>query len=206
MFVYIILSLFSMFSFACNNEMTSVINIDTSKVLTQVDERFLSVALGMINKNWKQLDLNNPRVINMAKALSPAFLRLGGTGADLATFDKTRMSNDIPQFGSFKNRPQNDGNDKHRIKDECHKINLRLQKSRKNVTITQNDWIDLNSFTQKVNWTLLFDVNVILKRADGCWDSSNFQKLLEFSSSSGYSPIAWELGMIYGSCILILDD
>ena len=200
MFVYIILSLFSMFSFACNNEMTSVINIDTSKVLTQVDERFLSVALGMINKNWKQLDLNNPRVINMAKALSPAFLRLGGTGADLATFNKSRMSNDIRQFDYFENKSQKD-----RIKDECHEINLRLQKSRENVTITPKDWIDLNSFTKKVNWTLLFDVNVILQRADGCWDSSNFQKLLEFSSSSGYSPIAWELGMIYGSCILILD-
>ena len=189
-----------MFSLSCNTEMTAVINIDTSKVLAQVDERFLSVALGMINKNWKQLDLNNARVINMAKALSPAFLRLGGTGADLATFNKTRMSNDIRQLDRFGNRSQKDGNAKHRTKDECDEIELKLHKSRKNVTITQNDWIDLNLFTKKVNWTLLFDVNAILKRADGCWDSSNFKKLLEFSSSLGYSPIAWELGMIYGSC------
>ena len=98
MFICNISSLFLILALSSNIEMTSIVNIDTNKVLAQVDERYLSVALGMINKNWKQLDLNNARVINMAKALSPAFLRLGGTGADLATFNKTRMSNDIRQL------------------------------------------------------------------------------------------------------------
>ena len=80
-------SLFLILALSSNIEMTSIVNIETNKVLAQVDERYLSVALGMINKNWKQLDLNNPRVINMAKAILPEFIRLGGFGADLATFN-----------------------------------------------------------------------------------------------------------------------
>ena len=100
MFTCMISSLFLIIFLSSNVEMTSVVKIDTSKIIAQVDERYLSVALGMINKNWKQLDLNNQRVINMAKALAPAFVRLGGTGADLATFNdsETQDSNEINKF------------------------------------------------------------------------------------------------------------
>ena len=196
MFTCMISSLFLIIFLSSNVEMTSVVKIDTSKIIAQVDERYLSVALGMINKNWKQLDLNNQRVINMAKALTPAFVRLGGTGADLATFNdsETQDSNEINKF-----RNPKDSLSKHKAREVngCEDLNLKLQKVRKNFTITKDDWMDLNVFAQKVNWTLLFDVNVILKRSDGCWDSSNYQKLLEFSSNLRYGPIAWELGIFY---------
>ena len=185
MFLFLILALSS------NIEMTSIVNIETNKVLAQVDERFLSVALGMINKNWRQLDLHNPRVINMAKALSPAFIRLGGTGADLATFNQTKSSNEVSELKTDKDVSLENNNRNYR---DCRDISQQLQKKRKNITITRDDWIDLNRFTAKVNWTLLFDVNVILKRADGCWNSNNFQELLKFSSGLNYGPIAWELG------------
>ena len=162
--------------------MISVVELDTTKLLTKVDPRYLSVALGMIHKNWEQLDFNNRRVINMASALSPAYVRLGGTGADLAIFDDTAA-------------------DTNRLKLDrtsiCDDLDLKLHKLRKNFTFNREDWKSLNEFTKRVNWTLLFDVNVILKRSDGCWNSSNFRKLLKFSYSLGYNPIAWELGIIY---------
>ena len=203
MFTCMISSLFLIIFLSSNVEMTSVVKIDTSKIIAQVDERYLSVALGMINKNWKQLDLNNQRVINIAKALAPAFVRLGGTGADLATFNdsETQDSNVINKFRSPK-----DSLSKHKAREVngCEDLNLKLQKVRKNVTITKDDWMDLNVYAHKVNWTLLFDVNVILKRSDGCWDSSNYQKLLEFSSNLRYGPIAWELGIFINYIAFIL--
>ena len=132
MFIYVISILFSILVPSNVVEMTSIVNIDTSKVLAQVDERYLSVALGMINKNWKKLDLNNERVINMAKALSPAFIRLGGTGADLATFNETHESNYIPEIYDSPNISPKD-----KVKDNgyCRNIELNLQKNRKNVTM-----------------------------------------------------------------------
>ena len=171
--------------------MTSV-DLDTTNILTSVDTRYLSIALGLINKNWKQLDLNNRRVINMAKALSPAYVRLGGTGADLAIFNDSEISNEV---NNFKHHTGNIHKKYIEMPDNCKDLDITLHKIRKNVTITKEDWISLNEFAKKVNWTLLFDVNVVLKRSDNCWDSSNFRKLLKFSSSLGYSPIAWELGI-----------
>ena len=191
MFICNTSSLFLILALSSNIEMTSIVNIETKKVLAHVDERYLSVALGMINKNWKQLDLNSPRVITMAKALSPAFIRLGGTGADLATFNQTKSSNEVSELKTDKDVSLENNNRNYR---DCRDISQQLQKKRKNITITRDDWIDLNRFTAKVNWTLLFDVNVILKRADGCWNSNNFQELLKFSSGLNYGPIAWELG------------
>ena len=199
MFICNISSLFLILALSSNIEMTSIVNIETNKVLAQVDERYLSVALGMINKNWKQLDLNNPRVINMAKALSPAFIRLGGTGADLATFNQTKSSNEVSELKTYKDVSLENNNRNYK---DCRELRQKFQKNRKNITITREDWIDLNLFTNKVNWTLLFDVNVILKRADGCWNSNNFQELLKFSSGLNYGPIAWELGIIYDIIIL----
>ena len=188
----ITLNVMFIFGLCCHVDMTTVVDLDTTKILTSVDTRYLSIALGMINKNWKQLDFSNRRVINMAKALSPAYVRLGGTGADLAIFNDSEISNEA---NNFKHHIDNSHKGNIERPDTCKDLDIKLHKIRKNVTITKEDWISLNEFTKKVNWTLLFDVNVVLRRSDSYWDSSNFQKLLKFSSSLGYSPIAWELGI-----------
>ena len=179
--------------------MESVVELDTTELLTKVDPRYLSVALGMLHKNWKQLDFSNQRVINMARALSPAYVRLGGTGADLAIFDES-LGNQIPQKSKIElkhTKYVTHGLQLNQINKgrDCEKLNL--LNPRKNFTFSKEDWIGLNNFTKNVNWTLLFDVNAVLKRSDGCWSSSNFRKLLNFSSSLGYKSIAWELGIIY---------
>ena len=193
-FIMITLTWMFIIGFCSHVKMTSIIDLDTSKLLTKVDPRYLSVALGMINKNWKELDLKNQRVINMAKALSPAFVRLGGTGADLAIFDDTKKTNEI---SSSQHLNQNHQNHSPKNVDSCNALDLDLHKVRKNFTFTKEDWVALNEFTKHANWTLLFDVNVILKRKDGCWDATNFRKLLKFSYSMGYKHIAWELGIKY---------
>ena len=54
----------------------------------EVDARFLSEAIDshLIAERWKDFNFSSKRVLNMARALAPAYLRIGGTAADLLTF------------------------------------------------------------------------------------------------------------------------
>ena len=65
--------------------------LDMEGVLYEVDPEFLSVTIdaSQIRENWKAINFTAPRVINMAKGLNPAMLRVGGTSADFLLFDET---------------------------------------------------------------------------------------------------------------------
>ena len=77
-----------LFIISTTSSLHSSIAIDLTQCVTQVDPRFLSVALDshIVAEGWKNFDFKSPRVLNMARALSPAYLRLGGTAADLLFF------------------------------------------------------------------------------------------------------------------------
>ena len=67
------------------------IRLDMEGVVYEVDPGFLSVTIdaGQIHQNWQSINFTSPRVINMAKALNPAMLRVGGTSADFLLFKET---------------------------------------------------------------------------------------------------------------------
>ena len=57
------------------------------------------------------------------------------------------------------------------------------------------DWILLNEFAQYVNWSILFDVNVLIRNKEkDRWSPSNARKLMKFSVLRGYTNLTWELG------------
>ena len=57
------------------------------------------------------------------------------------------------------------------------------------------DWILLNEFAQYVNWSILFDVNVLKRnKQKDKWSPSNARKLMKFSVLHGYTNLTWELG------------
>ena len=64
--------------------------VDSSRVHWETDPRFLSVAIDshVVQERWKNFDFNSGRVRAMARALAPAYLRLGGTAADLLIFQE----------------------------------------------------------------------------------------------------------------------
>ena len=64
-------------------------DVSQLQAVGSVSEMFLSVAIDshVVAERWKNFDFNSEKVLNMASALSPAYLRLGGTAADLLTFD-----------------------------------------------------------------------------------------------------------------------
>ena len=65
--------------------------LDIFVPLSEVDRQFLSVTIdaGDISSNWSGINFTAPRIVNMAKALNPAVLRVGGTSGDYLLFNQT---------------------------------------------------------------------------------------------------------------------
>ena len=89
----------------------SKLSIDVFNKVAQVDPKFLSVAIDshVVAERWKNFDFDSDRVLNMAKALAPAYLRLGGTAADLLTFkEKLTSKESIGNFVEIRSRSSRD--------------------------------------------------------------------------------------------------
>ncbi|CAG2247457.1 HPSE [Mytilus edulis] len=66
---------------------TTNVKIDTDRVIETVSDRFLSVTIdtSTIQANWATLNLSSPKVQILAKALSPCYLRVGGSSGRLSS-------------------------------------------------------------------------------------------------------------------------
>ena len=76
-----------------SNSINSVdVRVDLSRVNRTVHSDFLSVTIdaSLIRSNWHGVDLKLPRLINMAKALAPCTLRVGGTSGDFILYSVSR--------------------------------------------------------------------------------------------------------------------
>ena len=60
--------------------------------------------------------------------------------------------------------------------------------------MTGQDWIQLNEFAKYVNWSMLFDLNVLKRNGRGQWSPKNARKLMKFCVKYGFTNITWELG------------
>ena len=67
------------------------IQLDVSAPISEVDPQFLSVTIdaGDISRNWSGITFTAQRIINMARGLVPAMLRVGGTSGDFLIFNTT---------------------------------------------------------------------------------------------------------------------
>ena len=90
---YLLMRLWPLFSLVSASGEGKRLSIDVFTKVAQVDPKFLSVAIDshVVAERWKNFDFHSDRVLNMAKALAPSYLRLGGTAADLLTF-KEKLS------------------------------------------------------------------------------------------------------------------
>lgn len=85
--------------------------------------------------------------------------------------------------------------------------------------MSETSWDSIHRFTQKVGWTLIFDLNS-LYRTDGVWNSSNAEALIKYSIKKNYSMAGWELGngtevtvsykcwqySFWTSCMIIIEN
>ena len=65
--------------------------LDTSFPVATVDPEFLSVTLGAQHcRKWSRIiNFTAPRILNMASALKPAMLRVGGAAEDFVIFNES---------------------------------------------------------------------------------------------------------------------
>jgi heparanase 1 len=153
------------------------LKISTNKAISNISDKFLSVAIdtGQIRNNFGKLNFTSTKVENLAKALSPCYLRVGGTASDFLKFSpSSNNSQHYKQYDIFSSGP--DPNEKPFV----------------NFTMSAEQWDQLNIFVAKVDWSLIFDLNSMLRK-NGNWSPENAQLLLNYTSMKGYKIAGWEL-------------
>ncbi|MCB9478146.1 MAG: hypothetical protein H6683_00550 [Deltaproteobacteria bacterium] len=159
--------------------------LDLDDAFTRVDPRFLSVAVDssqVVGGNWwsesgevevgvggtrvAPFDFGRERLRNMARALAPAYLRIGGSEADKLYYD---MSDDPVA------EPPNE---------------------KYEFVFTDNFMAGIDHFAKAVGFDVFFTVNAGAGPRDEnkAWTTDNARKLLSHVRRKGYDVAVWELG------------
>ncbi|XP_038058596.1 heparanase-like isoform X2 [Patiria miniata] len=129
-------------------------------------ERFLSVAVdtNSLNKHWMHFNFSSAKLQTMTRALSPAYLRLGGRAGDFLIF-KNPCDGSEPSTGDTG------------VEDPL-------------TYLCPQDWDDINNFCSDTGLKLIFGLNLLLRTEAGGWDPDNAEHLLDYNTHD----VAWELG------------
>lgn len=167
------------------------IDINLTTAIAEVDERYLSVTLdsGIIRYRWQEWNFRSKRLRTLAAALSPCYLRLGGTDADFMVF------NPQERVGNHLRLNRNDHMKVHDMQlDTCDGWKYCKPKNTTKFTMTREDWDNINMFSMDVGWRMLFDFNVLLSNGSD-WSPTNARKLLQYTAHRNYATnIDFELG------------
>ncbi|XP_029166615.1 heparanase-like [Nylanderia fulva] len=152
---------------------TNVLHLDLRQPLMHtVSDKFLSFGLDTsLLRMMNELPVRQEKFINLARHLSPAYVRVGGTSADCLIFDQDQ----IVQSSSEKILSPVDGQDI------------------SNFTISGADLLAIYNFTEKSKLRMIFDLNVLLRNSDGSWNDTNAQKIITFAKNQGLE-LDWQLG------------
>ncbi|KAK0097774.1 hypothetical protein PV326_013813 [Microctonus aethiopoides] len=148
---------------------TIVLNV-AAPLIHKISKRFLSFGLdSSLLRDMKHFPVRDNRFINLARHLSPAYVRVGGTSADCLFFNRT-----LPIIFEKLINPV-DGSD----------IN--------NFTLSTDDYLAIYEFTNKAGIRMMFDLNVLIRRSDGKWDDTNAREIINFSKGRDMM-IDWQMG------------
>lgn len=149
-----------------------------------IPDNFLSIGIDASEiENYKKIDFKKPRLRQLARALAPARLRLGGTMSERLIFSE----NDVPSATC-----EHCHKDPH-SKSLCHSIRkLCKHKILPFFVMTGTKWTEINQFCEATKLKLLFTFNVLLRDEHG-WYEENAKELLSYSKRKHYN-IDFQLG------------
>ena len=187
------------------------VEVNLESPISVVSDKFLSVtidAAGMIN-HWNVINFTCPRILNLAKGISPATLRVGGTDQDSIIFTSNGILENWESVINTTISPiQNCSKDNIKsdsgctLEQQCSECKEKIR-VRSNFTINSADWDLVNKFATKAGWEFVFGLNVLLRKGKEPtkWDSSNARELIQYTMRRGYK-VAWELGngMLRSAC------
>ncbi|KAM6902338.1 heparanase [Xenentodon cancila] len=181
-----------------------VVDVDVSTVLHRVDPRYLSVTIdaSLAAEETFMLLLRSEKIRTLAEALSPAFLRFGGTRQDFMEFSperKQRLDAGVSEHLTescrgaqmpwwLEERLKADWTQQQQVL-----IKEDLQKKYRMVQYSELTVDMLHYFSSCSGLDLIFGLNALLRTADNSWNSSNAGTLLQYCESRGYR-MSWELG------------
>lgn len=176
--------------------------VDLSRVIRRVDQRFLSVTIdaSLASEEKFMYLLGSPKIRTLARALTPAFLRFGGTRQDFMVFTPQQHhrlnSHFTPEPTCDKTELPPWLEDKLKKEWSQQQVLLKtedLQRKYKRVKFTEYTVDQLHSFTNCSGLDLIFGLNALLRTADNTWNSSNAKSLMQYCESKQYR-MSWELG------------
>ncbi|XP_054109162.2 heparanase isoform X2 [Callithrix jacchus] len=178
----------------------------TQQPLHLVSPSFLSITIdaNLATDPRFLVFLGSPKLRTLARGLSPAYLRFGGTKTDFLIFDpkkestseersywQSQVNQDICKYGSIP--PAVEKLQLEWPYQEQLLLREHYQKKFKNSTYSRSSVDMLYTFANCSGLDLIFGLNALLRTADLQWNSSNAQLLLDYCSSKRYN-ISWELG------------
>ena len=167
------------------------VRIDLVSPNYTVSDSYMCVTIdsGVMQEDWKALDLTSPLVVTLAEGLSPITLRVGGTMQDYMHFK--------PGSSSATETKRYTPQDRVDARKELEQYYEDLSTSSPhNFTVSTHDWDVLNEFVKTVGWELVFGLNDFIMKdwSNGTWNSSNAEELVKYTMEKGYSIYAWEVG------------
>ncbi|XP_076835540.1 heparanase [Brachyhypopomus gauderio] len=185
-----------------------ILDFDVHRVDNLVSERFLSVTIDaslVAEEKFMHL-LGSPKLRALANALSPAFLRFGGTTQDFMKFSP--QSEYLLSWNNSRNSLRYQGHScdtselppllEDKLKQEwalqaqlLHQ--QELQDKYKKVKFSEDAVDLLYSFANCSGLDLIFGLNALLRTPGNTWDSQNAEMLMNYCESRRYI-ISWELG------------
>ncbi|KAM9307384.1 heparanase [Pholidichthys leucotaenia] len=171
-------------------------------VFRRVDPRFLSLTIdaSLASEERFMSLLSSQKMRTLAKALSPAFLRFGGTRQDFMVFEPQRrrhLDSDLTADESCDEDVLPWWVEEHLKLDWAHQklvlIKEDLQRTYRRLQFTEFTVDQLQSFSKCSGYHLIFGLNALLRMPDNSWNSSNARQLLRYCETQQYN-MSWELG------------
>jgi len=212
-FFFSIITLSGNLAYGSSFETTSSrkVIIDEKKLVGIVDPRFLSFSFDTeiwLNESLsffqntgpgKMLDMENPRLRELTRKLSPAYLRVGGTAADKVDFhfngEDDHLDNNVPIVHS------EDWDD---LMSFVNDLKLSLFFTLNAGPIVRDygifEKIEIPSATEMISWVQEVYTNwsdfkeKFKKGLDGDWKANQFIEIMNYANRRGDKGITWELG------------
>ena len=184
------------------------VSINTALCVYRTDERFLSVALPakLIKYHWKNFNFSSVKLINLARGLAPAYLRVGGIHANFLLFDpreeyhKTTSRDSLAvsrdqRMDSFLTSRDQRGQISRISRDQYVDFTLMARREPlTNFTMSTKDVDSLFTFAKNTELDVIFGLNDLLRDyRTRKWNSTNARQLMTYITNRGFA-CNWELG------------
>ncbi|KAL2076845.1 hypothetical protein ACEWY4_027554 [Coilia grayii] len=180
------------------------VDVDLDRAFHRVNERFLSVAIdaSLVAEEKFMYLLASPKLKTLSSALSPGFLRFGGTKQDFMEFNPysyhQHRRNSHRYLGDMCKRLELPPALEESLRKEWTLQALLLQQEERKgkyrkVRFTEYAVDLLYSFANCTGLDLIFGLNALLRTSANSWNSQNAQMLLDYCESRQYN-MSWELG------------